>query len=152
VATSGDTAQLEDEIDNVRFLGRFGSIDDWVKRAPVRSHLLVVFAAHPPGGIGPAGIGPSPEPMLPPQIRFDAGSPFDAPNEAGDIRGLVIRATTAGRVFYLQRLAAPELGSPRAFQVRPMLTDAAVGEFAGLARLVMDCPRRALAAWPSRSA
>jgi hypothetical protein len=134
VATTGDTAQLEDEVDNVRFLGRFESLEDWSKRAPVRSHLMVVFASHPPGSIGPAGMGPTPGAHVAPQIRFDSGSPFEQTDELETLVAFDPR-DNSGSVILLQRLAAPDLGSPRAFQVKPMLGDDEVRAFVAVSAL-----------------
>jgi hypothetical protein len=128
VTTRGDSAQLEELGDMVRGLGRFGSVEDWASHAPVRSHLTVYFARPPAGSVmaAPPNWGPTAGAHVALRVRLREGGLF--------AQGLAPSVTFEPRasnraVISLQRLAAPELGSPDLFQVRPMLSEDEAAQF-----------------------
>jgi hypothetical protein len=124
VTTRGDSAQLDELGDAVRNLGRFNSLDEWLQRAPVTSHLLVYFAPRPAAAATPAplGWGPTSGAHVALKVQLRSGGLFG--------QGLAPSVTFEPRasnraVVSLQRLAAPEVGAPDLFQIQPMLSDEA---------------------------
>ncbi len=122
VTTRGDSAQLDELGDTVRNLGRFDNISDWLRRAPVTSHLLVYFAPRPAAAATPAalGWGPTSGAHVALQIQLRSGTLFG--------QGLSAAVTFEPRasnraVVSLQRLVAPEIGNPDLFQIHPMLSE-----------------------------
>ena len=122
VTTRGDSAQLDELGDTVRNLGRFESLEEWLRRAPVTSHLLVYFSPRPAAAATPAplGWGPTSGAHIALQVQLRSGGLFG--------QGLAPSVTFEPRasnraVVSLQRLAAPELGTPDLFEIHPMLSD-----------------------------
>jgi hypothetical protein len=132
VTTRGDSTQLDELGDTVRNLGRFENLEEWLRRAPVTSHLLVYFAPRPAAASAPApaGWGPTSGSHVALRVRLRSSGLFG--------HGLSPSVTFEPResnraVVSLQRLAAPEVGTPDLFQVQPMLSDDATNALAGVA-------------------
>ena len=136
VTTSGDAAQLEEAGDLVANLGRFATIEEWLERAPARSHLAFYFAGRPPGTVVAArsGWGPTPGAHVALQIRIEASAPFESPERLTPFVSFEPRERNSP-VVALQKLAAPSLGSPRLFEVQPMLEEEETSQIARLARV-----------------
>ena len=131
VTTRGDSAQLDELGDMVRNLGRFESLEEWTRRAPVTSHLLVYFAPRSAAAATPAplGWGPTSGAHIALQVQLRSGGLFG--------RGLSPSVTFEPRasnraVVSLQRLAAPDVGAPDLFQIHPMLSDEAAEALGGV--------------------
>jgi hypothetical protein len=121
VTTRGDSAQLDELGDTVRHLGRFENVGQWLRRAPVTSHLLVYFAPRPAAAASPAGPGwgPTSGAHVALQIQLRSGGLFGR-----DLSPSVTFEPRASNraVVSLQRLVAPEVGSPDLFRIHPMLS------------------------------
>lgn len=124
VTTRADSAQLDELGENVRNLGRFENLEEWLRRAPVTSHLLVYFAPRAAAAAtpAPAGWGPTIGAHVALQVQLRSGGLFG--------RGLSPSVTFEPRksnraVVSLQQLAAPEIGTPDLFQIHPMLSNEA---------------------------
>lgn len=143
VTTRGDSAQLDELGETVRNLGRFESLQEWLRRAAVTSHLLVHFAPRPAAAATapPHGWGPTSGAHVALQIKLRGSGLFG--------RGLSPSVTFEPRasnraVVSLQRLATPEVGTPDLFQVQPMLSDEASSALGNVAAhtewLVLGAP------------
>ena len=132
VTTRTDSAQLDELAENVRNLGRFENLQEWLRRAPVTSHLLVYFAPRPAAAAtpAPAGWGPTNGAHIALQVRLRSGGLFG--------QGLSPSVTFEPRksnraVVSLQQLAAPEKRTPDLFQIHPMLSNEASQALGGVA-------------------
>ncbi len=131
VSTRGDAARLDEAGEAVRDLGRFSSIDGWLKNAPMRSHIVFYFAEHSAARPGPArgSWGPAAGAYVALQIRLDSPSPLEHPD-------MLIPFVTFepnrnnDPVVAIQKLAALSFGAPRLFQVQPMVSDDMGARFA----------------------
>lgn len=128
VTTRGDTARLDEAGEYLRDLGRFQTIEDWLHRSPVQSHLVFYFAERQADSTYTAGAawGPTPGAHVALQINLQAQSAFDlqlAPFVSFEPR------QNNNPVIALQRLALPNQGSPKLFQVQPMLQDDVSSQF-----------------------
>lgn len=131
VTTSGDAAQLEEAGDLIRNLGRFSSIKDWLDRAQVRSHIVFYFAERPAGSAVAArtGWGPTPGAHIALKVSVKAPSSFEISDRLVPFVTFEPRQNN-GPVLAIQRLAAPNLGSPRLFEVKPSMTEEEAAAFA----------------------
>jgi hypothetical protein len=143
VTTRGDSAQLEELGETVRNLGRFESLEEWLRRSPVTSHLLVYFAPRPAAGAAPAPAdwGPTSGAHVALQVQLRSGGLFGH----GLSPSVTFEPRSSNRaVVSLQRLAAPEIGSPDLFQIHPMLSTDAAQALVGVAEhtewLVVGAP------------
>jgi hypothetical protein len=136
VTTSGDAAQLEEAGDLIRNLGRFTSIKDWLERAQVRSHIIFYFAERPAGSAVAArtGWGPTPGAHVALKVRVEAPSAFEVSDRLVPFVTFEPRQNN-GPVLAIQRLAAPSLGSPRLFEVKPSMSEEETSAFAETANV-----------------
>jgi hypothetical protein len=132
VTTRADSAQLDELGETVRNLGRFQNLEEWLRRAPVTSHLLVYFAPRPAAAAtpAPAGWGPTSGAHVALQIQLRSDGLFD-PRLSPSVTFEPRKSNRA--VVSLQQLAAPEIKTPDLFQIHPMLaneTSQALGDVA----------------------
>lgn len=127
VITSKDAAPLEELGEHVRHLGRFDSVEDWLSRAPMRSHIVFYFAERPAGMAKPAGAGwgPTPGAHVALKVGLEAASAFGASGELVPFVTFEPRMNN-GPVVAIQRLAAPTIGAPRLFQIRPTMSTSGI--------------------------
>lgn len=124
VTTRADSAQLDEVGETVQNLGRFENLEEWLRRAPVTSHLLVYFATRPAAAAtpAPADWGPTSGAHIALQVQLRSGGLFDS----GLSPSVTFEPRESNRaVVSLQQLAAPEIGTPDLFQIHPMLSSEA---------------------------
>ena len=154
VATRSDSSQLE-QVSDAEFIGRFASVSDWLQRAPVRSHLTFLFAPRQPGEATAAtgqGWGPTPGAHVAVQLSVRS---TDILVQGGHMTPFVTFEPRDGNrvVVGLQQLSRVNEGTPRLFEIEPMLRQEQLAEFVAL-RQISDwailCAPAPLGLVPSR--
>lgn len=136
-ATTTDTATSFDVDDlDVRNLGRFDSVADWMATASVRAHIVFYFGERSAGSAaaGAGGGGPTKGSHIALKVRLRPTAAF------GGTANLVPYVTFEPReenavVLAIRRLASPGGASPRLFEMQPMLEEEQRLELVALSEL-----------------
>ncbi len=128
------TSQLEQLGEQVQFWGRHTSAKSWAEKAPVRSHLLFQFTARQGATATPAAIqGWGPTPGAHVAVRLSLKNPNFLKQGAMLTPFVTLEPRERNKVVVgLQSLAPVNQGSPRLFEVEPMLPEAEMDEFVAL--------------------
>lgn len=132
--TRADSSQLETLGDQVHFLGRFDSVEDWLNKSPVRSHILFQFSPRQGGTATPAAIqgwGPTPGAHVAVKLSLKKTGQLAKGSKLTPFVTLEPRERNKV-VVGLQSLSSINIGAPRLFEVEPMLPDEEMNHFVAL--------------------
>ena len=123
VTTDPETSQLSGAEEIVRNLGRFATVEEWLARNPVKSHLVFHFTERSGDSASPGGsLGSTPGAHVALKILLENRNVFAKTPHYSPYVTFMPRDNNSPVVDIL-RLSNASLGTPRLFKTEPIMSD-----------------------------